>query len=170
VTASNLYQRGNLTDIERASALIRSHLGGGCLYVFDAEPVLYRTTNSCLLSRFVFPAHLSSKVEANALGVRQEDELDSIMRKEPAVVLIAERPTDNAQNLETRRILRRHLEDNYLRFAKACIGTSVFDLYQRRDLALRQELSAAGPASHPDRAMREGADLARRLARGSNRI
>jgi hypothetical protein len=146
VIASNLHQRGNAADIERASALIRSHLDGGCLYVFEAEPVLYRTTNSCLLSRFVFPAHLSSKVEANALGVRQDDELGSIMHKEPAVVLIAEQPMDNAPNLETRRILRRHLEDNYLRFAKAYIGTSVFDLYQRRALALRQEQIAAGSA------------------------
>jgi hypothetical protein len=170
VIASNLHERGNAADIERASALIRSHLDGGCLYVFEAEPVLYRTTNSCLLSRFVFPAHLSNKVEANALGVRQEDELDSIMRKAPAVVLIAERPIDNAPNLETRRILLRHLEDDYLRFAKAYIGTSVFDLYQRRDLALRQELSAAGSASPPNPGMREAAAVARRVARDNNRI
>ena len=138
VVTVNLHQRGNAEEVETASALITSHLGGRCLYVFEAEPVLYRTTNACILSRFVFPSHLSSTVEADALGVDQARELNRIMTARPGVVVYSAKPIHTPANLQTRAILQAYLAANYTAYATVPIGQNRFTLYQLRDLTQRQ--------------------------------
>jgi hypothetical protein len=133
VTAIGLRERGNADEVERITALIRAHLGGGCLYVYEAQPVFYRTTDSCLLTRFAFPAHLSDSVEAGALGVSSTAEERRILDQRPAVVLVGQRPMEGYPNRDTRRMLMHELASGYTRFASAPLGSAHYDLYRRID-------------------------------------
>jgi 4-amino-4-deoxy-L-arabinose transferase-like glycosyltransferase len=132
VTVIDLRERGNARQVDSTTELIRSHLAGGCLYVFEAQPVFYRTTDSCLPSRFVFPAHLSDATEAGALGVSPIAEERKILDRKPAVVMIGLKPMEQLPALDTRRMLTGELRNHYSQFATVVIGGDLYDLYERR--------------------------------------
>lgn len=63
-----------------------------CLYVFDGPTALYRTTGTCLLTRFVYPDHLNNALERTSLGISQPAEIRRILANRPGVVVTANRP------------------------------------------------------------------------------
>lgn len=79
---------------KRLSDAIRPFVSSGreCLYIFDGPTALYRTTESCLPTRFIYPDHLNNALERNALGVSQVAEVRRILLTRPAVIVTASHP------------------------------------------------------------------------------
>ena len=82
----------------------------GCLFVYDGYPALYRLTNSCLLSRFVFPGHLNMTNEgsATALGVDPSVEVRRVMASRPETVTMDDPPFERV-NQKTYAIMQEEL-------------------------------------------------------------
>lgn len=97
---------------DRAESLVASQLHGGCLYVFLGPTALYTATNACHLSPYVFPDHLESAVEATALPVSPETEVERIFANRPTVVVTEPRHF-LARNNATAAIVERHLACDY---------------------------------------------------------
>ena len=98
----------------RLSDAIRPHVGSkrDCLYVFDGPAVLYRTTGTCLPTRFVYPDHLNNGLERDSLDVDQHVELSRILATRPAVIVTADKAmtVQRAENLDA---IRRATREDY---------------------------------------------------------
>ena len=105
-------EKGTAPHAYEVAARIRPMLKGGCLFIFYGEPIYYQLTNSCLLTRWPFPYHLSLAREAAALGVDPAAELRRILAQKPPVVL--NDVTDDPEvNRAIERILRAELNRDY---------------------------------------------------------
>jgi hypothetical protein len=99
----------NFAEVSKAVDEARA---GGCIYVADGPSWLYATTSPCRLTRFLFPTHLHSIAESNAVGVDTADELAMIMAQRPAIIVTKDRnPKRNSE--ASRAILERTLERSY---------------------------------------------------------
>ena len=83
--------------------------GQGCLFVFQASPLLYNATRSCLPKRYPFPAHLVEVSEAGAIGVDPVAETARILAARPAVIAVGVDPrtVDRPAAVLVRRALAR---------------------------------------------------------------
>ena len=108
--------------------------GKGCLYVYDGYTALYRLTNSCLLSRFVFPGHLNMGNEAStgALGVDPGAEVRRIMAQRPTTVVLDDPPFDRG-NRATYAIVRAALAAHYALSFQLRTGQRYRQVYRLRD-------------------------------------
>lgn len=110
-------------DFNHVAEIVRRHLNGGCLYVYEGPVQLYTATGACTVTRFLFPDHLNSVIEEKALPVNQQEELRRILAKRPAV--IAERNRVYlAESYNSRRILNRELSLHYRLLTTAWSGSS----------------------------------------------
>lgn len=85
---------------------------GRCLFVFYGEPIFYQLTDSCLLTRWPFPYHLSLTREAPALGIDPAAETRRILARKPAAVLTKDTP-DPEMNRAIQGILLEALHRDY---------------------------------------------------------
>ncbi len=108
--------------------------GMGCLYVYDGYAALYRLTNSCLLSRFVFPGHLNMANEAStgALGVDPSAEVARIMARRPVTVVLDDPPFDRG-NRATYGIVRAALAAHYKLSFQLRTGERYRQVWRLRD-------------------------------------
>lgn len=83
-------KKGTADQFAQATGLIRQELRDGCLYIYEGDPGLYRSTNACIPTKFAFPNHLNTYVEARALGVDPNDEVRRIVATRPTVIMIGE--------------------------------------------------------------------------------
>jgi hypothetical protein len=123
--------QGSGDQARALAAKISPHLHGGCLYVNEAVPALYRLTNSCLPTRFAFPEHLVIYRYEHALGVNQLGEIDRIFASRPTVVLKSLRPDDDTR-AASRALLERHLSEAYRKVDEGEIGETRFEVYALR--------------------------------------
>lgn len=144
VITFNVTEHGFRPDITRTTALIQPHIGtgtgtgtgtgkppgNGCLYISDGDPILYMTTNSCLVSSYIFSSHLSSMVDVAALGIDVNAEMQRIMAAQPSVVMIPTVAQSLPVNWASRGIMQKALAQDYVRFAITKIGTREFQLYR----------------------------------------
>jgi hypothetical protein len=125
-----------IAAIERLSTAIaphvRSHGPIGCLFVFDGPTTLYRTTNSCLPSRFVYPDHLNNALERSALGVDQADEVRRILATRPGVIVTADSPV-TPQNPAALRAVADALARDYRPLDSAPILDRTIRSWVRKD-------------------------------------
>ena len=103
-------------ELTRVADTIRTHLGGGCLYVHSGPLQLYEAAGACRVTRYPFPGHLNSAPESTAIGADPEAEMLAIFEKRPTVVVTAP-GTVRDRNLGTDQILRRALSRGYRRVA-----------------------------------------------------
>lgn len=101
-------------DAALAVAAAARPRSGGCLYVYDGYPALYRLTGSCLLTRFAFPGHLDSANEASiaALGVDPGVEVAHILARQPETIVI-DLPLFERGNRTTWALVKAELKANY---------------------------------------------------------
>jgi hypothetical protein len=130
--ASQRRARGGASDASRLGAVAAPR--GGCLFVYDGPPALYRLTHSCLPSRFVFPGHLDTANEASAagLGVDPVAETRRIMATRPASVML-ELPLFDRGNRATLAIVTAELPRHYALAADVRTGKRHRLVYRRRD-------------------------------------
>lgn len=106
---------------------------GGCLYVYDGYPALYRLTGSCLLTRFAFPGHLNSANEASvaALGVDPQVEVARILAAKPETIVI-DLPLFERGNRATWSLVRAELAAHYAVAATVTTGKARKRIVYRR--------------------------------------
>ena len=63
-----------------------------CLYVFDGPAVLYRTTQTCLPTKYIYPDHVNNALERGSLGVSQPAEIRRILAARPGAIVTASKP------------------------------------------------------------------------------
>ena len=113
------------------TSLIQSRIGNGCLFVYEGDPILYKTTGACLATRFIFPSHLATYDEAKAVGVDTVGEVKRIMASQPSVVVIGQKPVWMHPNFDTRRVVEAALARDYRCNARASVGTRKYQICER---------------------------------------
>lgn len=129
VIVGDWHEYGRRGDLAPFVAAI-GHNPSGCLYVYQGPSALYSLTHSCLVTRYIYPSHLSHVKERNALGVRQGDELQRIMMHPPAFVLMKALPDKN-NAVRSRAQIKSALAQGYRLAHQGWIGRDMFDLYAR---------------------------------------
>jgi hypothetical protein len=131
VTLVQRERYGSAAEFARANALIAQALHGGCLYVFDGHPAFYRAAPACIPTRYAFPAHLATSLEANAIGTDPAREVGRIMAGRPDVV-VTTADASYMPNRASRAVLDEALAAGYQRYAVATIGAHHYALWRRR--------------------------------------
>jgi hypothetical protein len=127
---------GSRAEIAYAGDAISRRLQGGCFYMFEGDdPVLYMTTRSCLMTRFVFPQHLTGSVETRALGVDQLAEARRVLARRPAMVMTGAGCPGCLENPAVLAMAAGVLARDYVMVETVRIGRRSYRLFQRRDLA-----------------------------------
>jgi hypothetical protein len=124
----NIRARGGAVEISRLVGLIAPRLHGGCLFVFDGEPVLYYLTRSCFPTRYVFPGHLDSIKELHAIGVDGEAELRRVLATGPPVIVVT-RPPDRLRAPSRYAIVDAVLAQRYRMVGAVEIGRPMRTVY-----------------------------------------
>lgn len=132
VPAFQIYEKGGATAFATASDLVARELHGRCLYVYEGDSALYRTTNACIPTRFAYPSHLNAMNEAGALGVDPVIEVSRVFDSRPGVVVKAESGRPNLPNLATRALVEERLAEGYERYAGVTLGTRKYGLYRAK--------------------------------------
>ena len=98
----------------RLSAAVAPFVGThrDCLYVFDGPTVLYRTTGTCLPTRFIYPDHLNNALETPALGIDQAGEIARILANRPGVIVTANKPV-TIQQTRNLALIREATQRDY---------------------------------------------------------
>ncbi|WP_260609754.1 hypothetical protein [Sphingomonas sp. IC081] len=132
VPAFQVREKGDAEDFAIASDQVARELHGRCLYVYEGDSALYRTTNACIPTRYAYPSHLNAMNEAGALGVDPASEVSRVFASKPGVVVVAESGRPNLPDLATRALVRRQLAESYQRYAGVTLGTRKYGLYRLR--------------------------------------
>ena len=103
----------------------------GCLYIYQGPSSLYSLTRSCLLTRYIYPSHLSHVKERDALGISQGGELKRLMAQSPRFVLIGAEAGKN-NDPDSRAIVLAALGQAYHPVVRGPIGKDRFVLYKRK--------------------------------------
>lgn len=130
VPAFQVREKGTARDFAMAGDRVARELHGRCLYVYEGDSALYRTTNACIPTRFAYPSHLNAMNEAGALGVDPVAEISRIFASKPGVVVVAESGRPNLPNLKTRALVHQRLAESYRRYAGVTLGTRKYGLYR----------------------------------------
>ncbi len=141
-TPKHLFHRRD--SFNRIAAAVEHELHGGCLYIYYGPTYLYNAADACHLSPFVFPDHLETEVEAPALPVSPEAEVERIFAHRPTVVLTGRRKFLTRNN-RTAAIVERHLWCDY-RLARHIKASSKRTLEM---WTLRPDPLRPCPADHP---------------------
>jgi len=119
----------------RLSAAIAQYVGRtkDCLYVFDGPAALYRTTGTCLPTRYLYPDHLNNALEARSLEVDQPTEIARVLATKPGVIVTADRPmtVQRSVNLE---LIRQATTADYRPLITASLHNREVTAWVRRDL------------------------------------
>jgi 4-amino-4-deoxy-L-arabinose transferase-like glycosyltransferase len=135
---------------EQVTAAIAPYVGAkrDCLYVFDGPTVLYRTTGSCLPSRFVYPDHLNNALETRALGIDQTAEVARILANRPGVIVTAAKPVTR-QRAENLKLVHDAIRSSYGPLLTTVLQGREITAWVRRDLvtARSSPVRAPGPST-----------------------
>jgi hypothetical protein len=135
----------------RLSSAIAAYVGKtrDCLYVFDGPTALYRTTGTCLPTRFVYPDHLNNALEAKALGTDQVAEVARILANRPGVIVTAA-PAVTVQRAENQKLIREATQKDYRPLMTATVQLRNVTAWVRRDLGSAAATARSSPAPAPD--------------------
>ena len=115
-----------------ATSIIARHLGGGCLFVYDVTPALYRPFSPCPANKFAFPEHLSNQREAGAIGAEPLAALRDVLDQHPSVIVMPAIPSVSTPNMATRRALEDELAKHYRKAGE----TTLSDVVGRQEIAV----------------------------------
>lgn len=128
--------QSNRAAIEQITAVASPHVdrNRNCLYVFDGPTALYRTTNSCLPTRYVYPDHLSNSMETNSIGTDSVGELRRILASRPTVIITASKPIVPRYNPEAAKLIHTAVARDYRRVGSVPFFPRLLHVNVRRDL------------------------------------
>ena len=124
-------------DMAALGQTVEEARNGGCLFLADGPAWLYAQSPACRVTPYLFPGHLTLLVEANALGVDQQQELARVLAQRPAVIVAQDSERDQHRpNID--RLLYATLERDYRNVARvpddAAPLLATLRVWQRRDL------------------------------------
>lgn len=124
-------------DVAALGQTIEEARRGGCLFVADGPAWLYAQSPACRVTPYLFPGHLTLLVEADALGVGQQDELARVLAQRPAVIVAQDNERDQHRPAID-HLLYDVLERDYRNVARvpddASPRLATVRVWQRRDL------------------------------------
>lgn len=132
VPGAQVLEKGTAAQFGAVTQTIARELHGRCLYVFEGDSALYRTTGACIPTRFAYPSHLNAMTEAGALGVNPVAEVRRVMASRPGVVVTAASRRPNRANAPSREAVGAALQRDYERFGTVTLGTRKFALWRLR--------------------------------------
>jgi hypothetical protein len=127
-----MHGQGTEEQARAMARVISSQLHGGCMLEYDGAPILYKMTNACLPTRYIFPSHLSREKEHYGLGVDAVTELEQTIARKPQVVLVQTNGKQKDLNVATRTVLNRLLKQYYKPVATMPLGTRRITIFSRR--------------------------------------
>ena len=148
----NLPDRSVHSQIERRTearltAAIAPFVGRrtNCLYLFDGPAVLYRTTDTCLPTRYVYPDHLNNALEIRSLEVDQPTEIARILAERPGVIVTADKAV-TVQRAENLALIAAATRRDYRPLMTTVLHDRLITAWVRRDLSASQLTAPASPA------------------------
>ncbi|APE29142.1 ArnT family glycosyltransferase [Aurantiacibacter gangjinensis] len=109
------------------------HVGpADCLWIWDGPTTLYRLTNSCVPTRFVYPDHLNNRLETGALGVDQVAEVERVLATKPGAIVVADQGV-TLRNSEATELVQRALQADYERAVTMNLNGRDITGWVRRD-------------------------------------
>ncbi|MFB0613277.1 ArnT family glycosyltransferase [Aurantiacibacter poecillastricola] len=119
--------------VDTLAAAIAPHVDRNqdCLWIWDGPTVLYRLTDSCVPTRYVYPDHLNNTLETGALGVDQVAEIDRILSGRPGAIVTADKGVTIRNPVAAERVARA-LERTYEPRAVATIHGRELTAWTRR--------------------------------------
>lgn len=124
----NILNRGTAGQLAGLTAAVGR--GPGCLYVYSGTTMLYRTTERCTLTRYLFPSHLGRMRETDAIGVDQATEVRRIVAQRPVVIVM--RPAYGGERKDIRAIVTAAVERDYRHVASPRMGDRAIAVYHRK--------------------------------------
>ncbi len=124
VLAITRQQKGGAAEaVALAAAAQPRH--GGCLYVYDGYPALYRLVDTCLPTRWLFPGHLNTANEASAaaLGIDPVVEVRRIVASRPDTI-VTDLPLFERGNPATWALVKAALDRDYVLAREVVTGTA----------------------------------------------
>ncbi|WP_095011656.1 ArnT family glycosyltransferase [Tsuneonella mangrovi] len=101
---------------------IKPHLSPHhCLLVFDGPTALYRLTNSCLPTRFIYPDHLNNDLEHDSLGTPQTVIMREVLTNRPPVIVTSEEIV-TVQNKAVHEMVYRAIDEHYRKLTSSQIA------------------------------------------------
>ncbi len=132
------YERslGERRTEQRLSDALAAHVGAerDCLYVFDGPAALYRTTRTCLPTKFIYPDHLNNALERGSLGVSQPAEIRRILAARPGAIVTADKPVTD-QCAECLELVDDAVAAEYRPLVSAALHGRMITGWVRKDLA-----------------------------------
>jgi 4-amino-4-deoxy-L-arabinose transferase-like glycosyltransferase len=121
---------------QRLSDALAAYVGAerDCLYVFDGPAVLYRTTGSCLPTKYIYPDHLNNALERGSLGVSQPAEIRRILAAQPGAIVTADKPVTE-QCGECLELVKTAVAADYRALTSAALHGRMITGWVRKDLA-----------------------------------
>ncbi|WP_235037562.1 MULTISPECIES: hypothetical protein [unclassified Novosphingobium] len=130
VPLAQVIERGTAAEFAATTRAIADELHGRCLYVYEGDSALYRTTDACIPTRFAYPSHLNAMNEAGALGISPQAEVRRILASRPGVIVVSETGRSNQPNRETRALIREALNRDYEHYQSAALGERRYGLWR----------------------------------------
>jgi hypothetical protein len=127
----DVYINGTTRQLDHVTAMVRTKVGRGCLYVNEDLSALYRIVPTCLPSRFVFPQHLMLEAYRHALGVDQLAELRRVLASRPTVIVMNNNP-DEYTVPDHRSVVEAALRRDYVQVGKGPVGNYDYAVYRLR--------------------------------------
>ena len=126
-----LHLEGNRAEFERMNALVKAHLNGGCLEVYEGPPALYRSTGACFVTRYVFPGFLNNAKEITSLSGTNRIEMTNLLARRPSVIVMNEQIRPMLTNMRTRRMIEDAARHDYHPLARLPLGERNYLIYER---------------------------------------
>lgn len=132
MTVNQVHVMGTARQMDVAVKAVSRELHGRCLYVFEGDSALYRLTNACLPTRYMFPSHLSLSKEAGAMNIDQVAEVHRIMGTRPGVVVTDVLYGRDKLNWPDYEAMRAELHQHYEAYAVVKLGKRHYRLWRLR--------------------------------------
>jgi MFS family permease len=114
--------RGHEPEVRALAANIRANLHG-CLFAFDADPILYLLSQACIPTSRVFPNHLNEGIESKAVGLDPLRETARIFRANRPDLVVLSDPPDPGYNEATRALVEREINADYRPIFRIKVGS-----------------------------------------------
>lgn len=134
--------RGDIEAIAQMTALLKPHVGQGCLYIYDGPSALYTTTGSCLPSRRPYPDHLNNLQEIHSMGMDQAGEVRRILDNRPMAIVTANRPVVPKLSPEPKALVERAIAKDYRLITRLRYDYRTISVFLRNDLKSRAVATA----------------------------
>lgn len=125
---AKLKRRGTAAEFAAVDRAIGR--GPGCLWVYSGDPMFYASSDRRAVTAYRFPSHLGLAREGGAIGVDQRAEIERVLARRPAVIVV--RPPYRGERPDLRALVLARLADGYRETAAVPQGKHLTRIYRPR--------------------------------------